>query len=640
MTDFGYMGQILEINLTDQRINRLDTPDYTDRFIGGRGLGAKIYWDKVSPGITALDQENHLIFATGPVAGFPRLSGSRCLVCGKSPALEPETFAYGNLGGSWGSRLKFAGYDALVIHGKADEPVYVFLHDGKAEIRDATSLWGKTTTETQQILKADLGEDVRVLTTGPAGENLVSFASIVADEGSTAGGGFGSVMGAKKLKAVVVRGDKRPSAANPARVKEIADRLNILRKGIWDIFGSMIAGKSKRQVCYGCFPSGCFRSMYTADDGSRSKFFCQARDAYKDVALKYYGGWTEVIFHAARLCGEYGLDTIVIEPMIAWLMRGYQEGIFTDKGTGIPLSKVGSAEFIETLLQTISSREGFGDVLAQGTLRAAETLGKGAMELLTSDFINTRASEKGDYDPRMFIITGLFYAVEPRRPTSQLHEIGWLIAHWQRWVKGEKGAVLSSETLQNIAEKFWGGKTAADFSTYEGKALAAKKIQDRTFAKESLILCDYTWPVIWVRYSEDHVGDPALQSQLFSAITGNDINEQGLNLIGERVFNLQRAILLREGWGGRQGDRLMDFVYNQPYQGELRDRGFIIPGKGGQVMSRQGMVLEREDFEKMKDEYYQLHGWDVNSGLQTRAKLHELDLQDVARELDKRDLLR
>src|SRR5271157_3175756 len=171
MSQFGYAGKILKVYLSSGKTSVLATSDYAERFIGGRGIAAKIYWDMVTPQTKALDPENCLIFTTGPIAGFPRLSGSRWQVCGKSPALEPETFSYSNLGGSWGSRLKFAGYDALIVQGASEKPVYLSINNEKIEVRNAAFLWGKTTETTHLALKADLGEEARVLAIGPAGEN-------------------------------------------------------------------------------------------------------------------------------------------------------------------------------------------------------------------------------------------------------------------------------------------------------------------------------------------------------------------------------------------------------------------------------------------------------------------------------------
>jgi len=637
MNSFGYAGRILRVDLSDGRIDKLATADYAGRFLGGRGIAAKIYWDEVSHQSGALDPENSLIFVTGPVAGFTRLAGSRWQVCGKSPSTQPERFSYANVGGSWGTWLKYAGYDGLIVQGQSDKPVYLFITNDRVEIRDASYLWGKTTVQVLEILKAELGEKVRVVATGPAGENLVSFATLLADDESTASSGFGSVIGSKRLKAIAVAGDRRPSAANPEGLKELANHIYGLRKGTWEVYTPAIAGRTRMRACYGCI-AGCWRETYQAETGDCQKFFCQAANVYRKPALKYYGSWNEVIFHATRLCNEYGLDTVVMEPMIEWLTKCHQEGIIQDEGTGIPVSKVGSYEFVETLVRKISLREGFGDILANGTLKAAESMGKRAEELI-GDSIATRANELMDYDPRAYITTGLLYAFEPRRPIQQLHEISQTMLEWVQWVKGGEHGFLTTELFRSIGEKFWGGKLAADFSTYEGKALAAKKIQDRTYAKESLILCDFLWPILWVRFSENHEGDPSLESQVFSAITGNITDEKGLNKFGERIFNLQRAILMREGWGARQGDRLFDYIHEEPLERMHFNRQCIVPGKDGNTISRKGEVLEREAFEKMKDEYYGLRGWDVASGIQTSAKLRELELADVAIDLEKKKLV-
>lgn len=638
MGEFGYAGRILRVDLSQEGRVELPTADYARKFLGGRGIAAKIYWDEVSPQIQACDPANCLVFITGPVAGFIRLSGSRWQICGKSPATNPEVFSYSNLGGSWGVWLKSAGYDGIIIQGKADKPRYLFIHDGTVEIRDASFLWGKTALEAQEILKAELGKEVRVVAIGPAGENLVSFATMLADDDSTASGGFGSVMGSKMLKAIAVAGNWRPQAANPDRVQKLAEDIYQLRKGTWDVYMPAVAGRTKRRACYGC-GTGCLREVYQAENGKSAKFFCQASNVYQKHALKYYGTWTDVIFHATRLCNEYGLDTLVMQSMIEWLARCHQEGILSDEETGIPLSRIGSSEFIEVLIRKISLKEGFGEILAKGTAKAAELVGKGAKDMM-GDLISGRANESMDYDPRLYITTQLLFATEPRRPIQQLHEVSWTHRRWLEWRRGEKDSFLSPEVFHGIAEKFWGGKVAADYSTYEGKALAAKKIQDREYAIESLILCDFLWPVIWVRYADNHVGDPTLEGQVFSAITGRETDEEGMNKFGERIFNLQRAILMREGWGGRQGDRLLDYLYERPLKTYRFDAECLVPGKNGEPVSRKGEVVEREKFEQMKSEYYELRGWDISSGLQTKDKLVELELADVAKDLAARGLIR
>ena len=252
----------------------------------------------------------------------------------------------------------------------------------------------------------------------------------------------------------------------------------------------------------------------------------------------------------------------------------------------------------------------------------------------------TRANEIRDYDPRLVLTNTLLYATEQRRPINQVHELTHALWLWLNWTQKQDGAFLSYDDFCVVAENFWGGTAAADFSTYEGKALAAKKIQDRTYAKESLILCDFLWPIIWVRFAEDHTGDPTMESRILSAITGNEIDEAGLNKIGERIYNLQRAILLRQGWGGRQGDRLMDYLHEEPLQDVFFNPDCLVPGKDGEIVSRKDARIDRADFEDLKSEYYELRGWEVESGLPTETRLRDLELADVAADLKGRDLLR
>ncbi len=638
MAEFGYAGEILKVDLSDGNIIRLPTADYADRFLGGRGIAARLYWEMVPPEAGAFDPENCLIYITGPVTGFNRLAGCRWQVCGKAPVMEPEAFSYANLGERWGSYLKYAGYDGLVVQGKADNPVYIDVRDGAIEIRDASPLWGKSAFEVSDILKGELGNEVSVLSISPAAENLVSFATMLTDDGASGASGLGSVMASKKLKAIVVSGNKRPQAADPERLSKLADRILQIRKFTWKDWLDDIPGRTRLRACYNC-GLGCFRKSYEAEGGRRFKYFCQATHVYAGQAARYGGDVSEVTLLGARLCDRYGLDTTVMQPLIDWLAACYQEGILSEEDTGLPLSKIGSAEFIEELTRKIAYREGFGDLLARGTLKTAENVGKRAQEILHAHVI-TRAGETRDYDPRLILTNGLLYATEQRRPINQLHETSHSLWLWTKWARKDEDAFLSYNDLVNVAKNFWGGAIACDYSTYEGKALAAKKIQDRTHAKESSILCDFLWPIIWVRFADDHTGDPAMESRVLSAITGREINETGLNRIGERIFNLQRAILLRQGWPGRQGDRLLDYLHDEPLQFVFFNPDCIVPGKDGEIVSRKGARVDRADFESLKSEYYQLRGWDVESGLPTETILKELELEDVASDLKARNLLR
>ena len=633
MTTYGYAGKILRIDLSSPRTTEISTFNYAQRFLGGRGLAAKIYWDEVPPGADAFDEKNSLIFALGPLAGIPVLGGSRWSVLGKSPLTTPNHFCYSNLGGRWGTELKFAGYDAIVIHGKSEKPIYLFIHDGLAELKDASALWGKGTTETRETLKRELGSSVRVVAIGPAGENMVTTASLLADNDASGSGGMGAVMGSKKLKAIAVKGtEKGIKVAQPERLREITRYFRGLGKGVFTAWGTdfTVSGpKTKKDPCYGCL-GNCLRVVYNAGDGKKGKFMCQSGMFYQQWSYRYYGGPSDAPFYANRLCDDHGLDTWALELMIAWLYRCHRAGLITEENTGLPLSKLGSMEFIETLVKMISARDGFGDILAQGTASAAKAVGEEAVSLVR---------HTDPYEPRLYNTTALLWAMEPREPIQALHEVGLPGAQWASWAKNIEGAYVSSQVIRAIAKRFWGSEMAADFSTYEGKALAAKMIQDRQYAKECLILCDWVFPVMEIKTSEDHVGDPTLESKILTAVTGDEIDEQSLYRTGERVFNLQRAILVREGHNGREDDRLPDEWHTTPLKKGVTNIECLVPGKDGEAISRIGAVVPREDFERMKNEYYQIRQWDVATGLQTRESLEKLGLQDIAQELEPMGLI-
>ena len=635
MARYGYAGEILKVDLSTHNTTKLATSDYADRFLGGKGIAAKLYWDMVPPRAGAFDPENCLILASGPAAGFTGFASSRWLACGKTATGDPEAFSYGNLGGSWGNRLKYAGYDALVVQGQADKPVYLFVHDGIVEIKDASHLWGKTAFEASDSLKEELGKAVSVLTIGQAAENRVVFATLLADQGASGSGGVGSIMGSKKLKAIAVAGDRRPVAADPERLSKLADHVRELVKGPLPEFYWVIPGRTRTEACQAC-GIGCTRQSYV-EGGRRFKCFCQAIDAYRLHALKYFNGWNEVVLLSMRLCDQYGLDTAVMQGMIEWLAKCYQEGVLRDEDVGLPLSKIGGPEFIEELTRKIAMREGFGDMLARGTIKAAGSIGGRANDLISWSVMN-RSSEVRDYEPRLILHNALLIATEPRRALEQLHEPAGVIIQWLVGMEKMGKAPHSPETIRRAAERYWGSAAAADYLTYEGKALAAKKIQDRTYAMESLILCNSRWPL--AMRNPDILDAGVIPSQIFSAITGWELDEAELDRIGERIFNLQRAVMLRQGWGGRGGDTLMNYYYEEPLQYLNFDPECKVPGRDGEAASRKGAVVDREAFENMKSEYYGLRGWDVESGFPTAARLKELQLEDVADDMDKRGLLK
>jgi aldehyde:ferredoxin oxidoreductase len=634
---YGYAGKILKVDLSSGSITNAQTGDYAALFLGGRGIAARIYWDEVPPQITAADPENRLIFMTGPLCGVPGFA-SRFQVCGKSVATNQ--FSFCNMGGSWGARLKSAGYDGVVVSGKADRPMYICVDGDKVEIRDAAHLMGKTAFQREKMIKDELGDAIRVVTIGPAGDNMVSFATFLASDDSVGAGGLAGVMGSKNLKAIAVRGDKKFKVAHADKLSQLRSRIRQLSSGYAEslLTLGMLTSRDrlKKSFCQGC-PAGCVRATHRNADGSERKFMCQAAMFYETRAKRYSGN-TDAALKATELCDDYGLDTRAVETMIMWLSRCHKSGILTDEGTGIPLSQMGSYEFIETLLRKIAHREGFGDTLANGTHKAAASLGKEAQALIKDYMVKSGDNEL--YGPRLYITTGIFWAVEPRLPIQQLHEVSVPVMLWGARQKGLKEVPVTAEVLRAMAKRFFGSELAVDFSTYDGKALAAARIQDREYAKESLILCDLFWPIYFAEVSPDGVGDPSLESQICAAVTGREVDEAGLYKVGERIGNLQRAILAREGHKGREYDIIDEYNFTTPLKGDFGNPDCIVPGKDGELFSRKEAVVDREQFEQMKGEFYRLRGWDVPSGLQKRAKLEELGLDYVAKTLEREGLLR
>ena len=633
MNNFGYAGKILRVDLSSRKTWETPTSDYANRFLGGRGIASKIYWDEVEPETGAFDENNILIFAVGPLAGIPALGGSRWGAFGKSPFPSPEMFCYGNLGGSWGAELRFAGYDALAVQGISDKPVILRINDSKVEFIDADDMKGKGAIETREVLRSKLGKNVKVAAIGPAGENMVTNAIILADGDSSCSGGLGAVMGSKKLKAVAVNAaNRKVKVADSDKLSEIAKYIRSIERGntkVWGIDFMAHGPKTNIAPCYGCM-AHCLRVNYTADDGRKGKFMCQSRFFYFVHSLMFHKEDNDVPFHANKLCDEYGIDTWELQRIMEWLIRCKDAGLVSEEETGIPFSKVGSLEFIESLVKTVSLREGIGSTLSLGLEQAAEKLGDEWVKQLF---------ESNPYEPRLYSTNMLVYPFEPREPIQQVHEVGLTLAQWASWAKGDKNMHISSDVLRDIAKRFWGSEDAADMTTYSGKAMAAKLIQDRQYAKECLVVCDWMYPVIDVPKGNDHVGDPTIESQIYSAVMGKTTDEESLNLYGERVFNLQRAIMLREGHRAKDDDYLPEDWHTRPLEKHVADPDFTAPGKDGEIISRKGAVIEKEPFEKTRAEYYSLRKWDKDTGLQTREQLEGLDMKDIADELEKIKLL-
>lgn len=643
---YGWTGKILDIDLTERKISTLYTEEYSKRFLGGIGIGEKIYWDEGSPELNAFHPINPLILMTGPLAATQAPAAPRIVACGKSPCIYPETFVSASLGGFFPAELKKAGYDGIIIKGRADRSVYLNIENEKIEIRDASHLWGLTNSKTHHTIRNEVGEKVRILSIGPGGENGSRIGIIFTDVAGSGSMGFGSVMGSKNLKAIAAKGTGTIPVADAGKIKLIRKKLKEMTgQGYYNLDGIPITLPGteviKKIHCHGC-PQGCSRSLQRNASGAEDIRKCQTGIFYSMWDRKLHNKPTDASFRAATIANEYSICIMELVFLLMWLDKCLENGILTEKEIELPVSQMGSIEFLETMIKKISYREGFGDVLAEGAIRASEIVGKESREITRNIF--TQTGRAIAYGPKVFIHSALIYATEPRPSITELHEICEPLTKWALWYtsKGEK-TYVSTDVLRKIGKKFWGSEQAVDFSTYEGKALASVLIQNRQHAKESLILCDFAWPVYDDVSTEDHVGDPTLESQLLSAVTGKEIDEKELNHTAERIFALNRAILLREGRKGREDDYLPDFFFVEqeeriPDAFGMHNPELFLPGSGDEVISRKGKAVDKEIFEKIKDEYYKLRGWDVKTGLLKKDTLKKLELNEVVEPLKEKVL--
>lgn len=641
MSSFGYAGRILTVDLSSGRVGDLPTSDYAERFIGGRGIANALYWDNVPPETGALDAGNCLVLATGPLAGVPVIGGSRLYVSARSPMTSPEHLAYCNLGGDWGTRLKSAGYDAVFVRGRAEKPVYLLVEEHSCRLEDASWLWGKGAIQAREFLEGELGDSISVVAIGQAGENRASMACLIATDDAAGGGGMGAVMGSKNLKAIVVRGVRRRTSA--ARPEEL-DGLTMEFRRLFTRHPSLKIGNAPLEVtgpgtakapCWLCM-GDCLRRTYQAQDGKKGKFMCQPVSFYHPWVERHHGPGLEASFQAAKLCDDYGVDVTAMVLIIVWLLSCVRQGVLTEDAIGLPVSRVGSLEFIEGLVRKVSLREGFGDVLAAGVERAAEQVGPQATALLRP--LMSKAGWTNVVEGRLYPNTALMAALDPQAPLGHTHEVKQLVLRWLDWRRGVPDSYVSNEVFHRVARRSWGSEEVADLGNADSMARAAVRLQDRGYAHDCLIVCGFIWPVIDSQFTPDHLGDLSLENRLLSAVTGRDFDEEGLNRVGETVFNLGRAILAREGHRGVEDDRLPEAWHTLPLRMDMTNPEMVLPGKGDEVVSRKGRVVDRDEFARARWAYYGMRHWNEETGLQTVARLRVLGLDDVASDLRQRGL--
>lgn len=596
---YGYTGKILRVDLTNRKaavepLNR----DEALKFIGGRGYGTKLYMDETDPGVDALSPENKMIIITGPLTGTTAPTSGRFMVVTKSPL--SGTIACSNSGGYWGAELKFAGYDAIILEGKAAQPVYMTIMDDAVEFHDAEGIWGKVVSETTEALEAIHGEKTKVLTIGPAGENLSKIAAIMNDRYRAAGrSGVGAVMGSKNLKAIVVKGSGKVDVANPEKLKEVfstcikkirengvtgqglpaygtAVLVNIINENgafptnnfqksqfpfAEEISGETLAEKymTKKDVCYRC-PIACGR-------------FCEVDDV-KGGGPEYETIWAfggdcgvsnlPVIIKANFWCNEMGIDTISAGSTLAAAMELYQRGLIKkEEFAGGPELTFGNDDAIVYWTKAMADKEGLGAKLAQGSYRLGEMYGMPEVSM------TVKKLEIPAYDPRGIQGQGLQYATSNR---GGCHVRGYLI----------------SPEILGLPEKL-------DRLSIEGKAVWAKIFQDLTAAIDSLGLCLFTSFAMGA-------GDYA---DLLNAVCGTDFTDNDILEMGERIWNLERVYNLQAGI--------------DPSQDTLPKRLLEDPIPEG---PSEGWVNKLSE---MLPQYYEARGWDL-TGIPTAQKLKSLGL--------------
>ncbi|GAW93267.1 aldehyde ferredoxin oxidoreductase family protein [Calderihabitans maritimus] len=595
----AYAGKILRVNLTTGSIVTEPLPvDKAKAFVGGRGLGGRMLAEEIPAGIDPLGEENKIFFITGPLTGTPAPTSGRYMVVTKSPL--NNTIASSNSGGYWGAELKFAGYDMVIVEGKAKEPVYIYIKDDQVEIRPAAKYWGKLVGETTDLLLEEVGDPkARVLTIGPAGENLSPIAAVMNDRYRAAGrSGVGAVMGSKNLKAIVVRGSGKVELAQPDRFREVvsgvmrkikehsvtgqglpsygtAVLVNVINEnGIFptknfqeayfapadEISGETLAEKYlvKRDPCYRC-PIACGR--YCRVDGEEG-----GGPEYETVWA--YGSDCGVsdlkaIIKANNWCNEMGLDTISAGATIAAAMELYQRGYIKPEELDGPELKWGSGEAIVEWTRKMGLGEGFGAKLALGAARLCEAYGHPEVAM------TVKKQELPAYDPRGVQGHGLQYATSNR---GGCHVRGYMI---------------SPEVL-GVPEQL-------DRFAVEGKAEWVKTFQDLTAVIDSMGLCLFT---SFALSAQDY-------ADLYNAATGLNLDVDELLTCGERIWNNERIFNLQEGYGA-QDDTLPERLLKEP----------IPEGPSKGHVHRLSELLPA---------YYQIRGWD-ETGVPTSEKKQALGL--------------
>jgi aldehyde:ferredoxin oxidoreductase len=627
----GYNGKILHVDLTTGALEIEEPSDaFYRKYMGGSAMGMHYALKLIPPGADALGAENVLALSMGVTTGAAISGQSRMTATAKSPLTG--TIGDAQAGGFWPVEAKAAGFDAFVIKGKADKPVYLWVHDGEAELRDAAHLWGRITGEVQAAIQEELEDPkIEVLQCGPAGEQGVRFACII-NMSNRANGrtGMGAVMGSKNLKAIAVRGRKKPGVADRKALTALA-RWGADNFADSDVYAMGVHGTADTtayQQEVGGLPtrnwtSGVFEGAEALTGETMSDTILKGRDTCYACVVRckrvvetewqgkkvdpHYGGPEyetlatfgsycgiddlAAISYANQLCNMYGLDTISCGATIAFAMDCFEQGLLTAEDTGDIELRFGNAEAMVQMTEQIARREGLGDLLAEGTARAAEHIGNGAKELA----VVVKGHDLPAHMPEVKRSLALIYAVQPFGADHQSSEhdpaIGGDFEFYQ-----ERLAAL------NLLEQ------------QPEDGLGAEKIRYALYTQQfyslmdSVNVCQFVWGPAWQLYDTNQL------VAMVKAVTGWDVSLWELMKVGERRLNMMRAFNAREGFTREQ---------------DVLPPKLTQPRKGG---PSDGMFVDPAELERAKDSYYAMCGWDAQ-GIPSRAKLEELSLGWVAEEI-------
>ena len=623
MKTFGWAGKILHVDLSNGKIwEEGFSIELGRKFLGSRGLNAKLLWDIVKePGIDPLSPANPLIFGPGVLTGTSAPCGARTTITCKSPATN--MYLKTNMGGMWGAELKFAGYDHLVVHGASAKPVYLLIEDNKVEIKDAADLWGLDARQTTEKLKKDHGDlELKVATIGPAGEHLILFASIMNSVYNAAGrGGAGAVMGSKKLKAIAVRGTGEVAVKEPKKFHDVA--LQARRAFYLDPFGlkyymwgtggfvaddaglrgavlitpnymQKVGHYKRRHACFSC-SMACHRYIELDSGPYAGTFTCGPEYETTESLGRDCGNVDfESLVKANDLANILGMDTITAGKVIAWAMEAYERGILDDYAEGMKL-EFGNDEAIIKLLPMIAYRQGkLGNLLADGTRRAAEKLGR--------DSIKWSMQQKGleDHGGTVLQSRGSYVlgcAVNPRGPdhlsSQPLPSFGGQVHHRAK--------------MEEITGARWPGPLEE-----KNVPTVTRWHEDMFTSLECLGLCMFTG-VSALAVTFDNM------AEMFSLATGIDISKDEVRLAARRVFNLEKAFNVQEG--ATREDDCPPWYYPK--------------GDTESPTALEGYEESRAYWDRILDGYYSLHEWEPKTSWPYKETLVKLGLEEVADRLEK-----